>query len=427
MKRRIAIVLALVMLFSLALTGCGTSSEKEVKTSSEKEVKTSNEKVELKFATWAGAQELKELQEIVDRLNSQSKEYKIEVMSIPSDYYVKIQTMIAGGTAPDLIWLSQEYIPAYASMGAILDITKYAQEDKSLDLSDFYDATLATAKFEDKLYGYPWISQPVIMYYNKKLFDEANIPYPTDDMTWEEFIEVGKKLTKDTNGDGKVDQYGFIVNGWPPIHLWLWTHGGDIIDNEGKVVIDSKESIEGIKVLNDIINVHKITPSRAQIEAQGFGEQFKTGKIAMFMGGAADDFEKTIKDFEVGTAPIPHGVKKATFNWIASTVISSQTKNKEVAYKALRDLTKAFLDWKVVPPVKSKVDDIVKIRPDKKNAIPTIRKSMEFGRGFNNQIKQAEIDSIVWDNLYDPILRGEAKPEEAAKKTADKLRKLLGQ
>lgn len=419
MKKGLALVLALVMVLSLALTGCGSNEGKESN--------TSQGKVELKFATWAGAQELKELQAIVDELNSKSTEYEIKVMSIPSDYYVKIQTMIAGDTAPDLMWLSQEYIPAYADMGAILDITDMAKNDSQIDIDDFYKPTLETAKYEGKLYGYPWISQPVIMYYNKKLFDEAGVQYPTDDMTWEEFVEAGKKLTKDTNGDGKADQYGFIVNGWPPIHLWLWTHGGDVVNDKGEVVIDSKESIEGIKVLYDIINTHKITPSKAQIEAQGFGEQFKTGKIAMFMGGAADDFEKTIKDFEVGTATIPHAKQKATFNWIASTVVSSKTKNKEVAYKALSDLTKAFFDWKVVPPVKSKVDKIAEIRPDKKDAIPTIRKSMEFGRGFNNRVKQTEIDTIVWEKLYDPILRGETTPEKAAKETADKLRKLLGQ
>ncbi len=413
MKKSSIVILALVVVFLFVLTGCNTTK------------KISNEKVVLKLATWAGAEELKELQGIVDGLNTKSEDYQIEVMSIPSDYYIKIQTMIAGNTAPDFMWLSQEKIPAFASMGAILDITDMAQKNKDLNIKGFYKATLQTAKYNEKLYGYPWISQPVIMYYNKNIFDGAEIPYPTMDMTWTEFIEVGKKLTKDINGDGKNDQYGFIVNGWPPVHIWLWTYGGDVINSEGKVVIDSKESVEGIKVLYDIINTYKITPNSAQIETQGFGEQFKTGKIAMFMGGAGDDFEKTIKDFEVGTSTIPYASQRATFNWIASTVISSKTKNKEVAFKALSDLTKEFFNWKVVPPVKSKVDDIAKIRPDKEAAISIIKKSMEFGRGFNNNVKQAEIDTIIWENLYDKILRGELSPEEAAKNTATKLRKLL--
>ncbi|OEF99165.1 hypothetical protein BHF71_09790 [Vulcanibacillus modesticaldus] len=418
MKKAISFI-ALLLVMTLVFTGC-SSNDSQVNTDNEE-----SKKVRVEFATWAGGGELQELQEIVDALNAESNEYEIEVISIPADYYTKLQTMIAGNDAPDLMWLSQEYIPAYAELGAIEDITTYAKNDSSIDLNDFYVPTLATAKWKDKLYGFPWIAQPVIMYYNKDLFDEAGLDYP-EDITWDEFIEMGKKLTKDTDGDGKIDQYGFIVNGWPPIHTWLWTYGGGDVDENGNVIIDTPESKKALEVLYDILHVSKITPSKTQIEAQGFGEQFKAGKIATFMGGAGDDFEKTV-DFNVGTTVIPYGTERATFNWIASTVMSSQAENKEVVYKALSDLTNKFFDWKVVPPVKSKFGKITENRPDKESALPAIKASMEFARGFNNMPKQNEIAGKVWDNLYDPLLRNDDNfdLDTAIEETAKALRELL--
>ncbi len=423
--KKLFTVLSVLLTLVFVFTACAPDKTgMEANTQAAKD-DSSKEKVHITFATWAGGDELNEFQQIVDKVNTESKEYEIELLSIPADYYTKIQTMIAGNTAPDLMWLSQEYIPAYAELGAIEDITDFASKNTSIDLNDFYAPTLATAKWNNKIYGYPWIAQPVIMYYNKDIFDKEGAAYP-EDITWNEFIELGKKLTKDTDNDGKIDQYGFIVNGWPPIHTWLWTHGGGDIDENGNVIIDTPESRAGIKVLYDILHVSKIAPSKALVDAQGFGEQFKAGKIATFMGGAGDDFEKTVT-FKVGSTVVPHASEHATFNWIASTVMSSQTKNKEVVQKALSDLTNKFFDWKVVPPIKSKFGKVSEIRPDKQAALPAIKASMEFARGFNNMPMQNEIGTMIWDNLYDPLLRNEKgfDVDKAIDITAEELRTLL--
>src|SRR5436190_543435 len=79
------------------------------------------------------------------------------------------QPQIAGNTAPDLMWLSQEYIANYADNGAILDVTDFVGKMSDMPaakLDDYYPGSLSVSKYSDKLYGLPWIAQPVMLYYN---------------------------------------------------------------------------------------------------------------------------------------------------------------------------------------------------------------------------------------------------------------------
>ena len=147
----------------------------------------------------------------------------------------------------------------------------------------------------------------------------------------------------------------------------------------------------------------------------------------MFFGGAGDDLEKQVgSKFKVGMSEIPHGDKKVTFSWIASTVVYSQTKNPDAAYKALIDLTNATFQWKVVPPIKDGFNMITKNMPEKAYALDVIKKSSQYARGFNNQEKESEIDTAIGDELYTPLINGKKKPEQAAKDAETKVKTIMG-
>ena len=106
MFRKIA-SLAIVATMAASLGGCGKSASSD--NSGDKGSKTI-----LTLATWANEREAKEVDELLDKLNNAQDEYEIQQQVIPSDYYTKIQTQIAGQQAPDLMWLAQEYVPVYA-------------------------------------------------------------------------------------------------------------------------------------------------------------------------------------------------------------------------------------------------------------------------------------------------------------------------
>ena len=414
---RILTTVLAVILLTGTVSGCSTNTTGG----------KSGAKANLTISTWAGATELKQMQVIVDKLNAKSKDYNLKIQSIPANYYIKLQTMISAQQAPDLMWLSQEYIPMYAKLGSIEDITTKATNDTNVNLSNYFDGPLATAKYKDKLYGLPWVSQPVVMYYNEKLLKTAGIALPDGNWTWDDFRVAAKKATISTSGNGKIDQWGTVISDWPPIQTWIWAYGGETVDKDGKIQIDSPASIKGLTMLNNILNVDKVSPSKEQSQNMGSGDLFKTGKVAMYFGGAGDDIEKQVAGkFKVGMAEIPHGDKKTTFSWIASTVISSRTKNKDAAYQALVDMTNATLQWKVVPPVKNGFDMIAKSMPEKAYALDVIKKSSVYARGFNNQEKEVEIDNAISEELYAPIVNNKKTPEAGAKDAADKIKSIIG-
>lgn len=409
-----------IVFFTGTLWGCGTKNV-DANTGSA-------EKADLSISTWAGADELKQMQVIVDKLNENATAYKLTIQSIPAEYNIKIQTMISAKQAPDLMWLSQEYIPMYATLGAIEDITSRAANDSNVNLSNYFDGPLDTAKYKGKLYGLPWISGPVVMYYNEAILKAAGVDFPDGNWTWDDFRVAAKKTTISIKGDGTIDQWGTVIAGWPPIQTWIWAYGGETIDKDGKIQIDSPESIKGLVMLDNILNVDKVSPSKEQAQNIGDADLFKSGKIAMYFGGVGDDLEKQINGkFKVGMAEIPQGIKKTTFSWIASTVISSRTKNKDAAYKALVDMTNATFQWKVVPPVKDGFDMVVKNMPEKAYGIDVIKKSAEYARGFNNQEKEAEIDNAIWEQIYSPLISNTKTPEAAAKDAAAKIKTIIGQ
>ncbi|MBS4177592.1 ABC transporter substrate-binding protein [Lederbergia citrea] len=418
LKKRFSIlVVALCTL--LVFAGC---SSKE--SSSEKTKK--GEKATIEFAAWGGPEENKELEGLVEKVNADADDYKIKLINIPNDYSTKLQTMISGKKAPDIFYLSQEWVASYASKNILLDITDLAKNDNQLDLDDYYEEPLKTARYNDKLYGLPWISQPVLMYYNKAIFDEAGLPYPDNTWDWEQFRKVAKELTVDKNNDGRLDQWGTIANGWPPEKIWAWSYGGGFLNDNGEITIDSPETIEGLQVYYDILHTDKSVPSSNTIEQQGLAEMFIAGKVAMFFGGAADDLDY-IDGLDVGATVVPKGKERATFNWIANMVASADTENPEIAYKALRDMTDAIHHWKLAPPRKSMMDKLAEIQPKKtEEALAAIEESMEYAKGLVLHEKRQEIDSIIWDNLSDPLIRGEGTPEELAKKTAEKLKEFTG-
>jgi multiple sugar transport system substrate-binding protein len=395
----------------------------------------SGEKVKVILTTWAGADEAKELQAVIDKVNASASDFEIVHQANPADYYTKIQTMIAGNTAPDLMWLSQEYIANYADNGAILDLTDQVSKMSDMPaakLDDYYPGTLEVARYNDRLWGLPWIAAPVMLYYNVDEFAAAGINPPDESWTWDTFKDAAKKLTvKDASGN--ITQYGTSFNGWPPVHMFIWQAGGEVISADLKTSpIDSPEAVQGEQFYKDIVFNPEYAVPEAVIKEQGFGEMAKAGKVAMFFGGAADDLDyahaKDAKNANMKIALVPKGPKsRTTFAYTAVTVASARTKNPEITSKALIALTDGIHHWKVLAPRKSlaTVDVIAASVPGKKDSAPTIIKAAEDMRGFRNVPKQSEWDTLFWEQFQDLLYHDKGTAADLAKAARPKLEEVL--
>ncbi|VTR76176.1 ABC transporter substrate-binding protein [Cellulomonas hominis] len=383
--------------------------------------------VELTLATWANETESGELDAILDELNAAQDVYRLEQMVVPGgEYYTKLQTMIAGRQAPDLYWLSQEYVPAYATNGTLTDLTGLVED--AVDLDDYLPGSLDTATVDDTLYGLPWIGQPYVVYYNADRFAEAGLTAPADDWTWPEFQETARTLTGDS-------RWGYATTGTPPLALHAWGEGGDYVDPDGEIVLDSEETIRGLTLAHELANDPATTMPQALAQSRGVESSFVDGTVAMMVGGAADDVERKVAEsgdpFEVGMALMPAGsAEQVTFSWTASTVLSAGVADQDAGIAALTDLTQAMFDWKVPAPVASRVGDIASVNPEKAYAVDVVTRSAEMARGFHNLPEQNELGTVLWEQLESPILtdgdgRGVGDVGDLARAAADRMRTIV--
>jgi multiple sugar transport system substrate-binding protein len=390
--------------------------------------------VVIKISTWAGADESAEFQKILDKINDGNTEFQVVHEPIPTDYFTQVKTQLAGGTGADLYWLDQGQM-SIASEGVLLPLTdclKDAAPGTAGDVNDYYPDILSTATQDGVVYGLPWIAQPVVTYFNKNLFDAANLDYPTADWTWDDFLNDAKALTQDTDGDGKADQWGFVANGWPPPQMFIWQAGGDVISEDGMTSpIDSPEAQKGVEFYLQLAYNPEISPSQDIISEQGFGEMFKAGKIAMFMGGAADDLDR-VKDLPVGVVAVPMNPdtkSNATFAWNASTAINALTQHPAEACKALLAVTEGIQNWKIVSPriSQSTVEHLVASEPRKEANAEAIIAAVPSMRAFHIIPRYAEWESAFWSDFMTPLLNKETDktPAELAAEARPELEQFL--
>lgn len=377
---------------------------------------------EVRLATWAGVTEATELQEIIDELNANSDSYWIVQQSSPSEYWTVLQTTLAGGTAADMFWVDQEHLPDLALRGALMDISEQVNvsDHPAAQLDDYFESAIDAFRFQGQLYGLPWIGMPVMLYINLDYLEEAGLSEEdVNNWTWEDFRSACIQLTRDANGNtaesadfdaGSVRQYGFsIVPGWPPVQQFIWQAGGDIISEDGtQVLIDSPEAVEGAQFIAELANEARCTPAQSVISERGFGEMMNAGQVAMFMGGAADDFERTegmnIKGFLLPQGP----VNRDSWAYIGGMGINSQAADPELAYEAFIDLTQAIQEWKVPSPRQSLAtrEGIIEAAPYKEVSADNIIANMENMRAPVIFPGYAEWSTIFGERYVDPLVRG---------------------
>jgi multiple sugar transport system substrate-binding protein len=441
-KTRTLSTLITLLVAALLLAACPTAAPAPAGQEGGAPETGAGEKVEIKLATWAGVDEANELQSILDELNAASDSYEIVQESSPAEYWTKLQTTVAAGTAADLIWMDQEHLPDFASSGALLDITDLLAEDDrpAADLDDYFPSALERYTYDGRYYGLPWIAMPVMLYINLDHLEAAGYSEEeVNDWTWEDFAAACVAMTLDEAGNtpaagdfdaANVDQYGFsIVPGWPPVQMWIWQAGGEVLSEDlTQAPIDTPEALQGAQYVADLVQ-SGCTPAQSVISERGFGEMMKAGQVSMFMGGAADDFERT-EGMRIKAFLLPMG-PQGRYNWayIAGMSIVANTANPEVAYQAFMDLTQATHEWKVPAPRRSlaTAEGIVAATPYKEISAENIIANMEHMRAPQIFPGYAQWATVFGERYVDPLVRGNSTPEELAAQVRPLLEDVLAE
>lgn len=278
-RRSLVLLLAASLLFS---SGCAKKEPAEVHAAG------AAKPVEIKVAFWGAPDEVNIITDGIAKWQAAHPEIIVKLEHTPYRGYVdKLLTRIAGRAAPDVICTEVDLFVTFQSKNVLLDITPYVKNDPSLDIKDFYPEIIDRFTIDGRLYAIPRDTAPfACVYYNKKLFDEAGLAYPTDDWDVNDMLKKARALTR-VDPDGRVIQYGFYAWAW---QNFVYAFGGSLVDDVKKparCTLDLKESIEGLQFYSDLINKYKVHPSSIAMTNLAMGVQgmFMTGRLAMFSSG----------------------------------------------------------------------------------------------------------------------------------------------
>ncbi|MBE7552826.1 MAG: sugar ABC transporter substrate-binding protein [Anaerolineales bacterium] len=362
------VVLSLLVIASLFLVACGGTSPAPTQapaqeaapateapaaqapaTDAAKAETQAGEKIELTFSVWGDPEELAILQEIADDFAAQNPNVHITVnVSDWDTYWDKLQTTLAAGNPPDVFAMDAPLYPDYQSRDVLLNLQPFIDQDK-YDLSGYYEVSLQCYQTADGYYGLPRDVQPSVMYYNKDMFDEAGVPYPDETWTWETLIENGKKLTKDKDGDGTIDQYALWADVWDMELLWaslVWQNQGEILNADyTKTLLAEEGGLGAWQFIHDMMFEHKIMPSPSV--AEQFGDPFESGNAAMTPAGhwVVPLYSKV--DFAWDVAPLPMGKAQTSIVNSVGFVVAKASKHPQEAW--------AFLKYLVGEPGQKKI------------------------------------------------------------------------
>ncbi|MGM7722782.1 ABC transporter substrate-binding protein [Metabacillus sp. Hm71] len=416
MRKFFSLLLGVILIGSIFLAGC---SSKEGASGG------SSDKVTLNVALWD-----ENVSEVVDKsielFKEKHPEVEVKVTYTPyADYWTKLKTSLAGGSGPDIFWMNGPNFYQYASSGLIKDIQPLIDGDK-LDTSVYTPALVNLYTYEDKLFGLPYFLDSIGLFYNKKIFDEAGIPYPDETWDWAKVEEVGKKLTDKENGI-----YGYIASASNQAGYYNLIHqaGGFIIsDDKTKSGFDSPEAQSALQWTKDLMD-EGISPSaQAQIETK-VNQIFGSGKAAMLpnISVNAPVLHEMLGE-DLGVAVLPKGKEQASIVHGLSWVMNAKTKHEELAWELQKVLAgEEAGKWMAesgfsIPAYKGTEDAWLESIPSLD--LKVFVDSLEFGVPYPVSKNTAEWQEIE-DKEIQAALLGKKSIEDATKKIASEMNKIL--
>ena len=268
----------------------------------------------LRIADWAGPDEMAIVERALRRFEQLHPGVRVVQESIGVSYKEKILTSIAAGDPPDVFLLDSIDVPAFVNRGVLLDLAPFASR-VGLEVASFFPHVLAIAQRDGSLYAFPKDFTPMVLYYNRALFDEARVEYPKPGWTWDDFLQTCRRLRGDADGNGKADRFATFVPKyfylWQP---WVWLNGGDVLSPDGthaRGYLDSPATQQALQFLVDLHVKYDVTP-RLDIERNPQARhrnQFYLGTIAMYESGHwwLPELRKFMaqRRLRIGVAPLP--------------------------------------------------------------------------------------------------------------------------
>lgn len=425
---KVALLRLVAVCLSILLWGCQTSQASNV----------------TQLTLWQGVNPPPNrdvLQKLVDKFNQQHPDIQVESLYVGQgdQQMPKILAAVVGNAAPDMLWYGPMITGQLVDLDAVRSLDDFLAQSKVK--AELDPALAETMQYEGKAWSIPFGTNNVGIYYRPSLFKAAGITELPK--TWDEFRQVAKKLTRDTNGDGKPDQHGMLLplgKGEWTVFTWLpfmFSGGGDfgapeagttndMMNRSPNVEITNSGAIAALQLWRDLIQDGSAILSQPE---RGYElDGFLAGKVAMQLSGpwTLGQLQATQADFAV--MPIPTGKQQATVIGGENLFIFKSIPERERAAFEFAEfvMSEAFqTEWAIgtgyLPTnLKSRESDAYKAFRAKQPAVDVFLSQAQFGRsrpifpGYNR----------ISDNLgraIESTLIGKSTPEEALQASQQRL------
>ena len=262
------------------------------------------------------------------------------VSGIPKgDYPEWLSERMLMGKTPDVMMVLDSEFSRLVELGMLEDLDPWMEMDQDFDPEAYYETALMSGHIMGGQYALPMETVPYLMFVNKTLLNQENIPIPEEDYTFADLYDICRKVTKDTDGDGIPDQFGIYKYSWLDA---AWANGAVMFSDDGRTCNFTSTqllyAIRFVKSLDALNQNQRVTQ-----------ETFDSGKVA-FMPLSFAEY-RTYKSY-------PYKIKKYTsFQWDCISMpkgpygdnvslvdslnvgISSRSRHKELAWEFLKLLT----------------------------------------------------------------------------------------
>jgi multiple sugar transport system substrate-binding protein len=294
---------------------------------------------EVSFLVFGEPEELKAFRGVVDGFRKVEPDVTVKLIeaSDREDLLARLSTSFAGGTPPDLFLLNYRFYGQFAARNVLEPIEERLDGSDAFEEDDFYPQALDAFRFDGELICLPQNISSLVVYYNRGLFKQAKVPEPEPGWTWDDMVQKAIRLTRDTNGDGDIDQHGLGVE--PSIIRiapFVWSNGGELVDDEDaptRFELDTPEATDAMQKFFDLRREHLVIPSEQEVEAEDDETRFQNGREAMVLSSRrATPAFRTITAFDWDVAPLPRHDEEAGILHSDAYCLTRASDNKDAAW-----------------------------------------------------------------------------------------------
>ncbi len=277
------------------------------------------------------------LEQMRQIFEEQNPNIKVNIQTVGyGDYFVRLMTSVVAGTAPDAFELNYENFAAYAMKETILPLDELVVK-AGFDTSVSDANALAAFKSAGKQYGLPFSFSNVIVLYNKDLFNQAGVSYPTSDWTWDDQLAAAQQIR--TLGD---DIFGiFQPIQFHEFYKVVRQNGGSLLDeSKTKFTVNTPQNVETLQYMVDRVQRYNVMPTEEQLSGMGDWDLFAAGRLGMLVTGSwAFPYMMENCDFEWDIAVEPGNLAKATHFFANGLVINKSSEKAEAAFEWIKFLS----------------------------------------------------------------------------------------